>query len=170
MLLHFRNDLHVVPNITVSHEANDAHVILVVGRLERRLNRRHHLGAASAGTRLQKRLRLAEIGSCCRHRLWKENLRVARKRDQIERVRRIEIVESEPHRLLRFLDWKSFHRARSIEYEDQLFRRYVVDRNALGWLKNQREETSVVALMSEQCVLNRLARDVVAKNEVLVGN
>src|SRR5437868_14823324 len=97
-------------------------------------------------------------------------MRVAGKGDEIERVRRIKIVERQLHRLLRFLDWKSFHRAGSIENEDQLFRSHIINSNALGWLKNEREEVSFLAFIRQPRVLNRLARYVVTQNKISVGN
>src|SRR3954452_17737235 len=58
MLLHFRDDLHVVADVTVSHEANDAHVRLIVRWLKCSLDGLHHLGAAIPRTGTEKRLRL----------------------------------------------------------------------------------------------------------------
>src|SRR5215213_245015 len=109
MLLHFRDDLHIVADVTVSHEANDANVSLIVRWRERGLDRRHHLSATIPRARAEKCLRLAEVRSCCRHRLWKQYARVTCERDQVERVRRIEIVERKLHRLLRLLDRKALH-------------------------------------------------------------
>src|SRR5215213_3069261 len=111
MLLHFRDDVHIVSNVTVSHEANDANVSLIVRWRERGFDRRHHLSAAIARARAEKCLRLAEVCSCCRYWLWKQYARIACERDQVERVKGIEIVERELHRLLRLLDRKALHRA-----------------------------------------------------------
>jgi len=48
MFLHFGDDLHIVADIAVGHEAYDPHMLLRVGRIKSRPNGFHHLGPAAA--------------------------------------------------------------------------------------------------------------------------
>src|SRR5215510_10676379 len=61
MLLDLGDDLHLVADVTVSHEANDTNVRLIVRWLKRRFDRFHHLGATRAVTRTEKRLGLSQV-------------------------------------------------------------------------------------------------------------
>src|SRR5689334_12708775 len=170
MFLHFRDDLHVVADVTVRHEANDANVRLIVGWIKGSLDGLHHLGATIAIAPTQKCLRLLEVRRSGRHRLWKQYARVACEGDEVERVGGIKTVERELHRLLRFLDRKASHRTRRIQHKHEFLWRHVFRSDALGRLKYESEETAFVGAMCEQGVLNRLARDVVTKDEISVGN
>src|SRR6185436_4120230 len=88
----------------------------------------------------------------------------------IERIRRIKTVERKLHRLFRLLDRKSLHRARRVEHKHELLCPDIFSRNAVGWLKNQCEVTTLVRAMRYQGILDRAACDIVTKHEVLVGD
>src|SRR5262245_54856281 len=123
MLLHFGDDLHVVADFSVSHEADYANVVLFAGWSERGANGVHHLGSARSLKGREKTLRTLQVFSRRWDRLRKQNVSVAGEGDQVESVVRIEAVESEFHRLLRFFNRETLHRTRSVEHEDQFFRR-----------------------------------------------
>ena len=74
MLLDFADNLHVVADVTVSHEANHTHMILSVGRIHGRFDGFHHLCATAALTSFEKRLRLRQIFFRGRYRFRKKNV------------------------------------------------------------------------------------------------
>src|SRR5262245_30879092 len=104
MLLHFVNDFEVVADVTIGHEADDTDVILFVRRIKRGADSFHHLGSARALTGREKILRLSQVFSRSWDWLRKQNACVSSEGDQVERVFRIETVERELHRLLRFFN------------------------------------------------------------------
>src|SRR5436190_14844759 len=59
MFLNLGDDLHIVAYVTVSHEANDAHMALIVRRFKRRFDGSHHFSTAAASAIAEKSLSLA---------------------------------------------------------------------------------------------------------------
>src|SRR3954464_15569515 len=110
MLLHLRDYLHLVADVAVGHKADYPHVAPRVRRVERRLDGLHHLRAAAARARLKEALRLLKVLGRRGDWLVEEDVRVARKRDEVEGVLRVETFERELHRLLRLLDGEARHR------------------------------------------------------------
>src|SRR5262249_16767674 len=170
MFLHLGDDLHVIADLSVSHKADDPDVILFVRRGERRANGLHHLGPARSLTRREKTLRPKQVFSRRMDRLRKQNVSVAGEGDQVEGVLWIEIVERQLHRLLRLFNREPFHRTRSVEHEDQFFRRDVCGGHALRRLQYQCKESAPRAAVSHNGVGNLLARDVEFEDEVFVWN
>src|SRR4030095_15419738 len=99
MLLDFRNDLHIVANITISHEANDADMILRGRWIKRCFDGFHHLSSTITGTLSEKFLRLGQIFWSRRHWLRKEYACITGKCDQVKSISWIQIVESKLHGL-----------------------------------------------------------------------
>ena len=71
MLLHFADDFQIVADITISHEAHDAHVSLCVRGVHRSLDGFHHLSATTALAGFEERLGLRQILFGCRNRFRK---------------------------------------------------------------------------------------------------
>jgi len=86
MFLHFRNNLHVVADFPVGHEANNADMALRVGRIQGGLDCLHHLCSPCAGSRIQKGLRFLQVLSVSGDWLGKKYVRIAGKSDQIKGI------------------------------------------------------------------------------------
>ncbi|HPC74788.1 MAG TPA: thiamine pyrophosphate-dependent enzyme, partial [Syntrophales bacterium] len=86
MALNLGEDLALVADVAVGHEAHDPHVILSVGGIERSADGGHHFSPATAAPAPEKLLRFREVCRGCRHRSGEEHRRVAGERYEIERV------------------------------------------------------------------------------------
>src|SRR5438034_2865903 len=56
MLLYFRDDLHIVADVSVRHKTHNPHMVLCIRRIQRSLDGLHHLGTAVSGARSKERL------------------------------------------------------------------------------------------------------------------
>src|SRR6185295_1050384 len=77
MFLNFGDYLHVVAYIAVSHETDDAHVVLRIGGIECSLDGCHHFCSTGSGCVRKKLLGFFEILRRCRHRRRKQNPGIA---------------------------------------------------------------------------------------------
>src|SRR5262249_29245548 len=111
MLLNFGDDLHVIADITISEEADNAQVILRVARGKSSADGLHHLGSAGAAAAREKHLCLANILRCGINRLGKEDVRVTGEGDQVEGIATKETIQCEVDYLLRLLNGEPHHRA-----------------------------------------------------------
>ena len=73
----------------------------------------------------KKLLGLANIFRRRINRLGKQNLRVAGKRDEVESVAGIELIERAADQLLRLVEREAPHRTGGVEHEHQFFGRDV---------------------------------------------
>src|SRR5262245_15294101 len=92
--------------------------------------------------------------------LRKQNMRVAGESDQVECIVGIKVIERELHGLFGFFNRETLHRTRSVEHEDQLFRRDIGGGYTLRRLQHQREETALRSAMRHDRVGDLLARDI----------
>src|SRR5262245_2254164 len=86
VLLNFRDDLHIVADVTVGHEAHYANMILRVRRIKRSANRLHHLGTAFTAAVCEECLSLRKICWRGRNGLPEQDACIARKSDQVKGV------------------------------------------------------------------------------------
>ncbi len=168
VLLDLADDLHVVADVAVGHEADDPHVVLIVGRLERRADGLHHLGPARAVARFEELARGLQVLGRGPNGLGEEDVRVAGKGDQVEGVVGVESVEREADALLGLLDRETGHRARRVDNEDELLRRDALGGDAVGRLEDEGEEAAALVVVREERVLDLPARDLVGEDEVAV--
>ncbi len=170
VLAHLADDLHIVSDLAVGHEADHAHVVLMVRRLERRPDRRHHLGATAALLSVEDGVRSSEVLLCRGNGGWKEDRRLAREGDQVECVIRIQTVERHADALLGLLDRETAHRAGRVEHEHELLWRDIIGRHAVRGLQDQREEPAARIRVRKHGVGNRPSRNVECHHEIPVRN
>ena len=95
-------------------------------------------------------------------------MRVAGEGDQIERVLRIETFERKLHRLFGFIERETVHRTRSVEHEDEFFRRHVGRSDALRRLQDEREETAAPVVVRKHRVFDLAPRNIVFQREIFI--
>ena len=118
----------------------------------------------------QKVIRLAHILFRRRHWFSEKHVGVAGKRDHIEGVVRVEVLERQLHRLFGLIKWKALHRAGSVEHKDQFFGHHIFGRDARRRLQDKREKAVLSGAMGQHGILNLPAGDLVLQDEIFVRN